>query len=43
MSSKYTSLLGASGAAGIAAGVTTGGAARILLSMIDDIETTLEV
>ena len=43
MTSKYTSLLGASGAAGIAAGVTTGGAARILLSMIDDIETVLEV
>jgi hypothetical protein len=43
MTSKYTGLLGSAGAAGIAAGVTTGGAARILLSMIDDIESVLEV
>jgi hypothetical protein len=43
MTSKYMGLLGAAGASGIASGVATGGAARILLTMVDDIETVLEV
>ena len=43
MTSKYMGLMGAAGAAGIASGVVTGGAAKVLLHMVDDIETSLEV